>query len=142
MFDGIIDLSHNNTIDLAAAQQAGIAAVIHKATQGTSFDDPMYAQRRAQAQQLGLLWGAYHFGTSGDVAQQMTRFLQRAQLGPGDVAVLDFETNPSGGSMNVADAEMFVELRIRPRAWPSIAIATTAHLSNCRARGRSGDIYG
>lgn len=121
MFDGIIDLSHNNTISLRDARQNGIAAVIHKATQGITFTDPMYAPRRAQAQKLGLLWGAYHFGTSDNVPQQVTCFLDAAQLGPHDVAALDFETNPSGGSMTLAEAEMFVELfHAHTGSWPMI----------------------
>ena len=79
MFDGIMDISHNNTIDLAAAKDAGIVAVIHKATEGATFQDPLYASRRAQAKQLGLLWGAYHFGTAADVSDQLQNFTQTAQ---------------------------------------------------------------
>jgi lysozyme len=47
----IVDLSHHNgNVGLAQAQAAGIVGVIHKATQGTGFTDPMYATNRAQAQ--------------------------------------------------------------------------------------------
>ena len=91
MFDGIMDISHNNEIDLAAAQSAGIAAVIHKATEGATFQDPLYATRRAQAKQLGLLWGVYHFGTAADVNQQLQNLTQTAQLEPGDLVALDYE---------------------------------------------------
>ena len=48
---------------------AGIAGIIHKATQGLSFQDPTYHDRRTQALAAGLLWGAYHFGEGGDGAQ-------------------------------------------------------------------------
>ncbi len=109
MFDGIMDISHNNAIDFAAAQKAGIVAVIHKATEGATFQDPLYATRRAEASQLGLLWGAYHFGTAADVSQQLQNFTQTAQLQPGDVVVLDYEEN-AGNQMTQEQAEQFVTL--------------------------------
>ena len=109
MFDGIMDISHNNSIDLSAAQKAGIVAVIHKATEGATFQDPMYATRRAEATQLGLLWGAYHFGTAADVGQQIQNFTQTAQLVPGDVVVLDYE-ELAGDQMTQQQAEQFVTL--------------------------------
>jgi lysozyme len=107
MFDGIIDINHNDDIDLAAAQSAGIVAVIHKATEGATFQDPLYATRRAEASQLGLLWGAYHFGTAADVSQQMQNFTQTAQLQPGDLVVLDYEVS-TGDQMTQQQAEQFV----------------------------------
>jgi lysozyme len=109
MFDGIMDISHNNDIDLPAAQSAGIVAVIHKATEGATFQDPMYATRRTEASKLGLLWGAYHFGTAADVNQQLQNFTQTAQLQPGDVVVLDYE-ELSGDQMTQQQAEQFVTL--------------------------------
>lgn len=109
MFDGIMDISHNNDIDLAAAQSAGIAAVIHKATEGATFQDPLYATRRAQAKQLGLLWGVYHFGTAADVHQQLQNLTQTAQLEPGDLVALDYEQN-AGNQMTLQQAEQFVVL--------------------------------
>ena len=107
MFDGIMDISHLNDIDLAAAQSAGIVAVIHKATEGSTFQDPMYATRRAEAKSLGLLWGAYHFGTAADVSEQLENFLQTASPGPGDLVALDYESY-SGDQMTLQQAEEFV----------------------------------
>lgn len=107
MFDGIMDINHNDDIDLAAAKSAGIVAVIHKATEGATFQDPAYANRRAEAAQLGLLWGAYHFGTAADVGQQLQNFTQTAQLQTGDLVALDYETN-SGNQMTQQQAEEFV----------------------------------
>jgi lysozyme len=109
MFDGIIDINHNDDIDLSAAQSAGIVAVIHKATEGATFQDPLYATRRAQAKQLGLLWGTYHFGTAADVSQQLQNFSQVAQLEPGDLVALDYEEY-AGDQMTLAQAEEFVTL--------------------------------
>lgn len=107
MFDGILDINHNVDVDLAAAQSAGIVAVIHKATEGATYQDPMYATARAQAQQLGLLWGAYHFGTAADVDQQIANFAATAQVGAADLVVLDYETN-SGNQMTLDQAQQFV----------------------------------
>jgi lysozyme len=109
MFNGIMDISHNNDIDLSSAQSAGIVAVIHKATEGATFQDPMYATRQAEAKQLGLLWGAYHFGTAADVSQQLQNFTQTAQLASGDLVALDYEEN-SGDQMTQQLAEQFVTL--------------------------------
>lgn len=109
MFDGIMDISHNNSIDLPAAQSAGIVAVIHKATEGATFQDPMYATRRAEAKKLGLLWGAYHFGTAADVSQQIQNLTQTAQLEPGDFVALDYE-ELAGDQMTLQQAEQFVTL--------------------------------
>ena len=49
--------------DFAAVRRSGILGVIHKATEGGDFVDKSYAIRQPQAEQAGLLWGAYHFGT-------------------------------------------------------------------------------
>lgn len=109
MFDGIIDINHNDDINLSAAKSSGIVAVVHKATEGATFQDPLYATRRAEAQQLGLLWGAYHFGTAADVNQQLQNFTQTAQIAPGDLVALDYEEN-SGNQMTLQQAEQFVVL--------------------------------
>ena len=107
MFDGIMDINHNDAIDLSAAKAAGIVAVIHKATEGATFQDPLYASRRSEAQQLGLLWGAYHFGTAADVGQQYDNFIATAQPAAGDLIALDYELN-DGNQMTQQQAEEFV----------------------------------
>lgn len=108
----IIDLSHNNpSVDFARAQADGIVGVIHKATQGTGFADPAYATRRRAAQDAGLLWGAYHFATGGDPVTQAQFFLRVASPAPGDLVVLDFETNPANASntMSLDQARAFID---------------------------------
>jgi lysozyme len=105
----VVDLSHHNgNVDLGQAQAAGIVGVIHKATQGTSFVDPMYQTNRAKAQQAGLLWGAYCFGVGADGVEQADFFLNTVQPGPQDLLVLDFEANGQGPSMNLEEARGFV----------------------------------
>lgn len=105
----IVDLSHHNgNVNLAQAKAAGIVGVIHKATQGTSFTDPMYAANKTQAQAAGLLWGAYHFGVGADGVAQAGYFLEAVHPGPQDLLVLDFEANAQGPSMTPEEARAFV----------------------------------
>jgi lysozyme len=105
----IVDLSHHNTItSFEDARAAGVQAVIHKATEGVTFVDAMHDDRKARAKAAGLLWGAYHFGTGGDVIGQVAHFLSIANPAPGDLLVLDFEPNPTEQTMTLADAEEFV----------------------------------
>lgn len=111
--DGIIDLNHHSNVsDFTLASQAGtLRAVIHKASEGNDWFDPLYAQRRVMAAQAGLWWGAYHFGTrmhSG--AEQARAFLGAAQPDGETLLVLDLELNERvpGNSMTLSQAEDFV----------------------------------
>jgi lysozyme len=110
--DAVIDISHNVAVsDFAQVRASNILGVIHKASEGGDYVDASYAQRRRPAEQAGLLWGAYHFGTrqySG--AQQAANFLAAAQPGPGTLIALDFEPNDYNprNTMQLAQAEAFV----------------------------------
>jgi lysozyme len=106
----VVDLSHHNAVvSFQAAKDSGILGIIHKATQGTNFVDPNYDERRPQALSAGLFWGAYHFGTSGDVEGQVNHFLDTVNPDPKTLLVLDFEPNPQGPTMTLAEAESFVQ---------------------------------
>ncbi len=123
MTDAIIDLSHFNVNpDFQAAKAAGILAVIHKATQGTTFVDPAYDAHRQAATSAGLWWGAYHFGDASDGVAQANFFLARtagaAQRRPGAepprVLALDFEQQ-----MTLAQARAFVtRIHAATGRWP------------------------
>jgi GH25 family lysozyme M1 (1,4-beta-N-acetylmuramidase) len=107
----VIDLSHHNAaVDFVAAKAAGVVGVIHKVTQGGTFVDQKYADRRAQALKLGLLWGGYHFGTGDDVAQQLQNFLTHAKAADTTLVALDFELNEADPSntMSLAQARAFL----------------------------------
>ena len=105
----VIDISHNNgNVDLARAKEDGIIGVIQKATQGQSFVDPTYEVNRKRAADAGLLWGAYHFGVGGDGVEQAEHFLKVAGGDPKTLLVLDFESNPTGPSMDLEEAKAFV----------------------------------
>ncbi len=112
MIDVVIDLSDNNNkdtstpIDFAAIAQAGILGVLHKATEGITYHDKHYVERRPQALAANLLWGAYHFGRDEDATKQVDNFWSVVQANPTDLMVLDFEVM---GGMTTAQAEAFVE---------------------------------
>jgi lysozyme len=105
----VIDISHHNANpDFGQAAAAGIVGVIHKATQGLTYKDPMYLTNRQKATDAGLLWGAYHFGTGGDGSAQADFFLGFAAPDAGTLLVLDYEPNTQGATMSLADARAFV----------------------------------
>lgn len=109
MLDAVIDISHHQTLTASAfneMKRAGILAVIHKATQGGGYVDPDYAPRKKRAESIGLLFGAYHFADSTPPKAQAEHLLRNAQ--GAKWLCLDWEDNPSGGTMTLAGAEAFV----------------------------------
>jgi lysozyme len=107
--NAVVDLSHHNgDVDLNRAKNDGIVGVIHKATQGTAYADPVYTVNRAKAEAAGLYWGAYHFGVGGDGVSQADHFLTVVQPQRSTLLVLDFEANPQGPSMTLEEARAFV----------------------------------
>jgi lysozyme len=143
MINVVVDLSHHNaTVDFAQLDAAGIVGVLHKATQGTGYADPLYAARQTQARTAGLRWGAYHFGDGSDAQAQAEHFLAIANPAAGDLLALDVEQNTQGSSMTLAQAEAFVQLIFqRTGRWPGIyggsylkqllGASTTSPLGNC-----------
>ena len=144
MIDSIIDISHHNgpNLDFAALAAAGVAAIIHKATQGTGFVDPNYASNRVKALDEGLLFGSYHFGTGEDGGEQALFYLETVGPQPGELLTLDFESNHAGPSMALEEARAFVTvIHDRIGKWPvlyaghdlkeQLAGRPDAILSNC-----------
>lgn len=120
--NAVIDLSHFNTVTSFDAIKAdGIVGIIHKATQGINYTDPMYATHRGQALAAGLWWGAYHFGTGDDPVEQAKYFLSVVNPGPTDLLVLDFEPNTGGATMSLEQAEQFVTtVQQATGRWPGL----------------------
>ncbi len=77
--DVVIDINHDNHFDAIKARNAGVRAVIHKASEGATFLDPAYRRRRQDALAAGLLWGAYHFSSSRPANEQADNFLAATQ---------------------------------------------------------------
>jgi lysozyme len=118
----VIDLSHHNgKVDMRTARDAGVVGVIHKATQGLNFIDPMYLRNRDAALAAGLLWGTYHFGVKADGVKQGDFFLATVQPDSNTLLVLDFEANRAGSSMGLIEARAFVtHLQSETGRWPGL----------------------
>lgn len=77
----VVDISHHQAdVDFVEMKAAGVLGVIHKASQGLRYRDPMYSIRRRNATRAGLLWGAYHFMDASDEIGQALNFYACAEL--------------------------------------------------------------
>jgi len=109
----VVDLSHYDTVtSFSDAKNAGVAGIIYKATEGSSFQDPTYATRRADALAAGLLWGAYHFGDNSPVRSQVSNFIDTAQPDANTLLALDYEPN-GDATMSLDQARQFLTLVAR-----------------------------
>jgi lysozyme len=122
ILNAVVDLSHHNeNVDFAAAKKDGILGVVHKATQGLTFKDCSYAERKPLAVQSGLFWGAYHFGIDGDGTAQAKYFLDFVKPDSNVLLVLDFEKNTQGGTMTLKQAEDFaIYVNGQTNRWPGL----------------------
>ena len=109
MINTIIDIYHGNSIDFQKTFDGGIIAIVHKATQGASFQDSTYKSRRDKAKQLGFLWGAYHFSTGETVADQVENFLSFTKPSDDELIALDWEPS-DGPDMNLDQVRSFVQM--------------------------------
>jgi lysozyme len=92
MIDSVIDCSHWNPEPIwEAVLDAGVSAVILKATQGMSWVDPTFVMRVRDASAAGLLVGAYHFCDGSKPAIQAEHFMRVAGRIP--MLALDVEAN-------------------------------------------------
>ncbi len=115
----VVDINHadgsrdgEDLIDFVKVRKSGILAVIHKATEGERFVDPLYKSRKARVlavppmplldkdgkptgEMMGLLWGAYHFMRPGDVGNQVSHFLSVARANDTRF-MLDYEDEKLG----------------------------------------------
>lgn len=111
MIRNIIDIYYANSIDLQKAWDAGIRAIIHKATEGTHFRDPKYKARKAEAQQMGFLWGAFHLTSNVSAQQQLDYFLNVEDGSDGrTLLALDWEESKDHGVMTEQQVREFVQL--------------------------------
>ncbi|MEN8895592.1 MAG: glycoside hydrolase family 25 protein [Yoonia sp.] len=90
----IIDLSHHN--EVAAwddVKNHGVSVVILKATDGGSYIDPKFVERRKLAKDLGFIVGAYHFYETNDTPEEQANwFIQNVDLRAGNLPpIIDIE---------------------------------------------------
>jgi lysozyme len=122
MINTIIDVNHENSLQFPKLQEAGIVAIIHKATEGKTFKDPLYKARKKQALELGFLWGAYHFSSGDDPIVQVKNFLSVENAEDPEILIaLDFEESTSGPDMTLEQAHQFVsEVKKRTGRFPLV----------------------
>jgi lysozyme len=101
---------HVDLIDFAKVRAAGFLGVIHKATEGEHFVDPLYAERRPKALAAGLLWGAYHFMRPGDVGNQISKFLTVVQHPRSSVEFTRFALDYEDEKCALGQAERWLDL--------------------------------
>ena len=140
MSDVVVDISHYENVsqDFVTTAQAGIAAVILKATQGTGFVDPTFLPRVAEARAAGLLVGAYHFLDGSSPAEQVAHFLTIA-VSEGMVKwlALDWEPYPASPANVMQAATAVASVQAATGKWPilytirSMLSAPNKTLSNC-----------
>lgn len=88
----LIDHSHHEPdLDWSRVKAEGYTAVVHKATEGTSFLDSTYARRIAKIRAAGLIPGAYHWLHSTDPVGQCRFFLDTIGSPAGMLIQLDWE---------------------------------------------------
>lgn len=68
--------------------------VFAKATEGSSWVDPMYIKNVTEAKKLGLVTGAYHFfHYTVNVVEQANNFVEQYRKAPTDFIIVDVESN-------------------------------------------------
>jgi lysozyme len=121
MINTIIDIYHGNSINFQQVKEAGIVAIIHKATQGATTRDSTYQARRQEAKAMGFLWGAYHFSSGGSVSDQVENFLTYARPEADELISLDWEPSSSGPNMTLDQARHFVQMiKDETGRWPVV----------------------
>ena len=87
-----IDISHwQNFPDFDQVKASGVVAMIHKATEGSSYVDPNRAQNCAAATKAGIACATYHWLKPGNAAEQIAFYLDTIEPVPGERVVIDYE---------------------------------------------------
>jgi lysozyme len=106
----VIDIYYGDPVqDFDAVKAFGIVGVIHKATEGTAFDDKLYAHRRKAFTDIGMKWGAYHFFHGAQPKLEADHFLSVAQPDADTLVALDWEDVPHLGAPGADQARAFLE---------------------------------
>ena len=140
MSDVVFDISHYENVsqEFVTTAEAGIVAVILKATQGTGFVDPTFLERAAEARSAGLLVGAYHFLDGSNPAEQVAHFLTVAvSEGMVNWLAVDWEPYPASQASVIQAATAVASVRAATGTWPvlytirGMLSAQNNTLSNC-----------
>lgn len=110
----VIDLYYQDDVtSFQAIKDAGILGVIHKASEGMTFTDKLYARRRESFTAFGLKWGAYHFfhgsAVGSDPVAEADHFLEVSDPDKDTLVALDWEDVSHHGAPSAASARAFLE---------------------------------
>jgi GH25 family lysozyme M1 (1,4-beta-N-acetylmuramidase) len=131
--------SHQGAVDWTAVAAAGARFAYVKATEGTGYRNPYFAQQYNGSYETGLLRGAYHYALPNvsDGVAQADYFVAHGGGWSGDgrtlPPALDIEYNPYGDTcygmsqpaMTAWIKAFSDQVRLRTRRYP--VIYTTAH---------------
>ena len=152
MRSDILDLSSNNAlVDFEAAALSGVQAVLHKATEGVGYVDPLCRIRCVQAKANGLRVGAYHYlriraGKPQDAKQQAIEYLSVwGKVDPDLLPCVDVETalnEHSSPAENCAAVTEFVSaiedatgvspiIYTSRGEWQSMGLSSLTSLARC-----------
>ncbi len=146
-----LDVSgYQGNVDWSSVAANGAKFVYLKATEGTDYTNPYFAQQYDGSYQAGIIRGSYHFAhpDASSGATQADYFIDNGGGWSGDgktlPGALDIEWNPSGDACyNMAGAPMVDwilsfgnEYHAREGVWPVIYTATS-WWSECT--GNQGD---
>ena len=107
-----IDVSHHQgQIDWQAVKDSGIQFAYIKATEGEDFQDPQFSTNWREAQDSGIVRGAYHYFTFGTPGrEQALNFIAAVPRDENALPpVVDFEF--AGNSQRLPRAEMLESLK-------------------------------
>lgn len=76
--------------------KAGVDFAIAKCSEGTYYNDPMYAQNKSGIRKAGILLGSYHFAGHGDPIVEADFFVRSVgDIQQGELLALDAESGQS-----------------------------------------------
>jgi lysozyme len=130
-----VDISHyDGMIDWPTAKAAGISFAFAKATEGTTFVDPMFSTNWSGMKAAGVARGAYHFFHADlDPMQQATFVLQTVgQLDADDLPItLDLETtNGQSEATILANATTFLQAVTQATGKTAVLYVSPSFLSS------------
>jgi GH25 family lysozyme M1 (1,4-beta-N-acetylmuramidase) len=100
----------------ASPGTGGLGFAFVKATEGTTYINPVQRQQAAHARARGLVVGFYHFLWPGKIEAQAAYFVDCCASVPGDLLACDWETTESGTAASGAEKDAFLKAvrRLRP----------------------------
>lgn len=96
----------------AQPSTTGLSFAFIKATEGTTYVNPLMAEQATWARSNGLVVGFYHFVRPGSMADQAAYFVEKAASEDGDLLAIDWED--TGVSCASKDAILADVKNLRP----------------------------